>query len=280
MNIFQLQERLNSAAFAGANLISEDFRLKKAIEQFSEMSSANPVFAKIYQTIKPLAEDTGDKTELLLESLTLVNAVCTAAAVTGKPEQTQKILSTDTIPVQCRCSEVSALQYAIDEKGSGRYEIIKNALDTDSEALLDYRIKPYLYKGLNDRYSEIGTLCGKILIKKYGNTAIRELKESFDVKDSKESLKKLRVIENCGEVENDFYISLVMNESAAIAIREEAVRALFFTEENTNLLIGILNNGKARLRDTALYVLKGFSNQVAKDTVYKYDQEHNVKRGN
>lgn len=281
MNLFELQQRLNSAALAGADLIGEDFRLKKAIEQFGEMSSANPVFKKIYQTIKPLCDDTGNKTESLLEAVTLVNAVCTAAAVTGKPEQTRKIGSSDTEPVQCRYSEVSALQYAIDEKGSGRYEIIKNAFDTDSKALLDYRIKPYLYKGLNDGYAEIGVLCGQILIKKYGKEAVDTLKNNFDRKGGTESVRKIRALEIMEAAENDFFLSLVNDKSASIAVREESVYALRFEKENTDLLIEILNNGdRVKLNEMAYRTLNVMDNHKAKKAIDKYRSEQQKKRGN
>lgn len=281
MNLFELQERLNSAALAGADLISEDFRLKKAIDQFAEMSAVNPVFSKIYQTIKSLSDDTGDKTELLLEAITLVNAVCTAASVTGDPGQTREIESADTVPVQCRYSEVSALQYALSEKGSGRYEIIKNAFDTDSEVLLDYRIKPYLYKGLNDGYMETGVLCGQILIKKYGREVINTLMDGFDRKGGTESVRKLRALEIMEASENDFFLSLVNDKSASVAVREEAVYALRFKEENTELLIEILNNSdRVKLSEMAYRTLNIMDNQRAKEALDKYRKEQQKKRGN
>ena len=42
-----LKERLENAIFAGTSLIKDDFRLKKAYENFLPLSEVNPVFAKI-----------------------------------------------------------------------------------------------------------------------------------------------------------------------------------------------------------------------------------------
>lgn len=45
--VYDLRGCLRAATIAGTNLLSEDFRLKRAYEAFEPLESASPVFAKI-----------------------------------------------------------------------------------------------------------------------------------------------------------------------------------------------------------------------------------------
>lgn len=47
--VYELRERLRAAVIAGANLLSEDFRLRRALEAFKPLETASPVFAKVGQ---------------------------------------------------------------------------------------------------------------------------------------------------------------------------------------------------------------------------------------
>ena len=81
--IYELKTRLRAAAIAGTNLLSEDFRLKKAVEGFAAMKGASPVFAKINDLSEALVSDScEDKAGTLLDTITLVDSViCTLGAV-------------------------------------------------------------------------------------------------------------------------------------------------------------------------------------------------------
>ncbi len=79
--IYELKTRLRAAAIAGTNLLSEDFRLKKAAESFEPLAKSSPVFAKINEmTVKLLAEPSP---EGLLDTITLVDAVITTLGTIG-----------------------------------------------------------------------------------------------------------------------------------------------------------------------------------------------------
>ena len=47
--LYELRARLRAAMIAGTGLLSEDFRLKRAVEAFAPLEKASPVFAKIGQ---------------------------------------------------------------------------------------------------------------------------------------------------------------------------------------------------------------------------------------
>ena len=72
----ELQERLHACAIAGLNVIGEDFRLARALEQLAQAQASSPVLARIYQTAAPLADPAcADKASVLLDAITLVDAV-------------------------------------------------------------------------------------------------------------------------------------------------------------------------------------------------------------
>ena len=68
--LYELKERLESGIIAGVSLLSEDFRLARAVEQIEPLSKASPVFQKIYQSAMQLLSDEGDrKGDMLLDIL-------------------------------------------------------------------------------------------------------------------------------------------------------------------------------------------------------------------
>ncbi len=73
--LYNLKKSLERTLIAGTKLIDEDFRLKKAIQDFTELSAANPVFAKIKASCDSIF--TSDNVNsAVLEALSLVDAVC------------------------------------------------------------------------------------------------------------------------------------------------------------------------------------------------------------
>ena len=71
----ELQERLHACAIAGLNVIGEDFRLARALEQLAQAQASSPVLARIYQTAAPLADsqeevrDLGQRLRTGIESI-------------------------------------------------------------------------------------------------------------------------------------------------------------------------------------------------------------------
>ena len=75
--VYELKDRLETAVIAGVNLIQEDFRLKRAVEQTAPLATVSPVLKKIYVSCqKLLGEECQDREGLLLDTLSLVDAVC------------------------------------------------------------------------------------------------------------------------------------------------------------------------------------------------------------
>ncbi|MCX4346953.1 MAG: hypothetical protein OSJ38_06845, partial [Lachnospiraceae bacterium] len=77
--IYDLRDRLRTAMIAGTSLLAEDFRLKRAVEAMAPLEKAAPVFAKVGELCRKLVAPDASaegKEDLLLDAITLVDAVC------------------------------------------------------------------------------------------------------------------------------------------------------------------------------------------------------------
>ena len=82
--LYDVKERLESAAIAGTGLLGEDFRLQRAAEQLRPLGAASPVFGKISAGLdKLLAAPAGERSGLLLDLLALTDAVVYTQGRTG-----------------------------------------------------------------------------------------------------------------------------------------------------------------------------------------------------
>ena len=81
--VYELRDRLKTAAVAGVGLIQDDFRLKRSVEQMAPLSKASPVFGRIFQMAeKTIAPDCENRAQALLDTLALVDAVlCTQGSL-------------------------------------------------------------------------------------------------------------------------------------------------------------------------------------------------------
>ena len=86
--VYELQERLHTAIIAGANLLNEDFRLRRAAEAIKPLASASPVFAKLcQQTDLLLSPGCSAPASVLLDTISLADAIiCTLGTVETKQE--------------------------------------------------------------------------------------------------------------------------------------------------------------------------------------------------
>lgn len=276
MNIFELQKRLHNSAFSGAGLIDEDFRLKKAIEQFSEISGKSPVFAKVYQAVKPLTDSsTENKSEVLLDAIILVDAVCTAMSDSHKPQNVEVLERKQIkVPVQEEYSHIVEVQIALTTTGTGRTKTVNQSYTIYPAVFKDYRIKPLLVKAIDDKSIDMAELCKKIIFEIYPDEAIDMMKYGLSLDGHSSSLRRFRFIEEFAkEKENDFYISIIENPDASLGFKRCAVNALRFTEENGDLLADLCVNNK-KLTYEAYCVLLNFkkSNPKVVEAINIYEK--------
>ena len=255
--LYELKNRLENVAVVGINLAKDDFRLKRAVEQVKEYSTAAKVFKQIYDMGNSLiSTDDEDKCDLFLDLLALLDAVLCTQATTylgDKPQQIKTIAKNKDYYKELHYSELSPLLYALTETGSGRYEIIENIIENNSKLLNDFRVKNYMIHGLSDKYSEISYIITEEL-KKQGKEVIPLLKDDFDPQGKRDMVLRFDIISTlCKEEENDFYKYCIENGSKEI--KEIAIEALKYSQDNIDYILDLTKTEKGRLKNKAFEAL-------------------------
>ena len=218
--LYELKNRLENVAVVGINLVKDDFRLKRAVEQVKEYSTAAKVFKQIYDMGNSLiSTNDEDKCDLFLDLLALLDAVLCTQATTysgDKPQEINTIAKNKDYYKELHYSELSPLIYAFTETGGGRLNIIIDSFKTNPEIMKDFRVKTYMIHGLSDKYSEISDRMAEEL-KKQGKEVVPLWKDGFDPQGKREMISRLEIIASlCKEEENDFYKYCIENGSKEI----------------------------------------------------------------
>ncbi|WP_454954018.1 hypothetical protein [Fusobacterium hwasookii] len=263
--LYELKNRLENVAIVGINLAKDDFRLKRAVEQVKEYSTAAKVFKQIYDMGNSLiSTDDENKCDLFLDLLALLDAVLCTQATTYSGEKLQKIntiTKNKDFYKELHYSELSPLVYALTETGSGRYEIIEDTIENNSKLLNDFRVKNYMIHALSDKYSEISYMIAEEL-KKQTKEIVPLLKDGFDPQGKREMIYRLDIITSlCKEEENDFYKYCIENGSKEI--KEIAIGALKYSQSNIDYILDLTKTEKGRLKNKAFEVLSYMSDDRA-----------------
>ena len=251
--LYELKNRLENVAVVGINLAKDDFRLKRAVEQLKEYSTAAKVFKQIYDMGNSLiSTDDEDKCDLFLDLLALLDAVLCTQATTyseAKPQEIKTIAKTKDFYKELHYSELSPLIYAFNETGGGRLNIITDSFKTNPEIMKDFRVKTYMIHGLSDKYSEIADRMVKEL-KKQGKEVIPLLKDGFDPQGKREMIYRLEIIASiCKEEENDFYKYCIENGSKEM--KENAISELKYSQDNIDYILDLIKTEKGTVKNKA-----------------------------
>ena len=270
--LYELKNRLENIAVVGINLVKDDFRLKRAVEQVKEYSNAAKVFKQIYDMGNSLiSTDDEDKCDLFLDLLALLDAVlCTQATTYSgeKPQEIKTIAKTKDFYKELHYSELSPLIYAFTETGGGRLNIIMDAIESSPEIMKDFRVKTYMIYGLSDKYSEIADRMAKEL-KKQGKEVIPLLKDGFDPQGKREMTSRLEIIASiCKEEENDFYKYCIENGSKEI--KEIAIGFLMYDQNNIDYILDLTKTEKGKLKNKAFEALSYMSDGRAAEEWAKF----------
>ena len=261
--IYELRGRLRAAAIAGTGLLSEDFRLKRAAEAMKPLEASSPVFAKIGQLMNALlSPDCPNPSGALLDTITLVDAViCTLGSVdlAEDVQPVEMVQNAKSIVVNAPHSELKNLLDALTTSGSGHYNFVYNAHQTNPELFQDYRIKYALIQALGATYSELADLV-ETWLKKEDESILVLLMRDFDPKGKKEMVRRVHVIESiAGAQANDFYLKML--ENAQKEIRQALIRALQNEPENIELLLDMTKSEKGKNKQMAIRSLADIEDQ-------------------
>ncbi len=251
--LYELKERLESGIIAGVSLLSEDFRLARAVEQIEPLSKASPVFQKIYQSAMQLLSDEGDrKGDMLLDILGFVDAVLTTQAVTEVEGSLEPLeVAEGSLCCEVPYSQLAPLLLALSTSGSGHYSMIVEAHDKNPEIFSDYRLKTALVAGLNAGYSELAEQIERWLCEQDASL-LPLLKKGFDPKGKKEMARRVHVVEAiAGAGENAWYLSML--PEAEKEVRTALIQAMRHSQENREIVQGFTKTEKGNCKKAALW---------------------------
>lgn len=257
--IYELQSRLRSAAIAGSNLLSEDFRLERAAKDMQGLSKASPVFGKINGLMdKLLAAENEERAGLLLEALTLVDAVlCTMAAVEVPDTVTIEkieVAGEESVIANAPYSLLSTLIEALTTSGSGHYNQVLEAREKHPELFKDYRVKHALVQGLGASYAELADMVMDWMIQEQDKSMVTLLKKDFEPKGGKAMVRRVWVMEALsGGEENEFYIKTF--PEAEKDVRKALIFALRHDKNNVGLLLDLTKSERGAAKKAAIHAL-------------------------
>ena len=252
--LYDVKERLEQAAIAGAGLLGEDFRLQRAAESLKPLAGASPVFGKIDAGLsKLLSAPAAERAGLLLDLLALVDAVAYTQGRTGAEGELSPLPAGPGQYLELSYSQLHPLLSALTTTGGGRMEILQSVWENHPEFFTDYRVLPALVAGLGDSYSEISELNTTIL-KKLGPAPLPLLKTGFDPAGNKAMARRVEVISAIEGAGATPWLREILPQ-AKKDVRIAVLTALGTDPENIPLLLELAQTEKGANRDAVLNAL-------------------------
>lgn len=235
MNIslfYNLRDRLRATALSGCDVIKEDFRLKRAVEEFEPLAGANKIFGKLYTMCNELF--TSEKPAPLLADCI---ALCEALAVT---QGTFKDSSETSEFIGVAGCEPSDIHY---------YELLREKKESKDPRVINWHLNKLKLDNNSNDFKEY-------VMKFFGRDLVPMLKTRVDLTNPKEKGKFVDYIgELAGADENEWYISLIDDENISSDVRASAVRNLGYSESNAERLLELYRTEKAKIKDASAFAL-------------------------
>lgn len=253
--LYELKERLQSSVIAGLSLLSEDFRLVRAVEQMEPFAKVSPVFEKIYRSAQwLLSEECKEKGDTLLDLLALLDAVLTTQAVTSVEGELEplEVIEGETCS-NAPYSQIANLLDALTNAGAGYYSLVVDTHQRNPDIFSDYRLRNALVSGLNNGYSLLADYIEYWLCKE-DDSIVPFLKRGFDPQGKKGMVRRVHVMEAIsGAEENQWYLSQL--EHATKDVRAALIHALRYSPKNQEILIGFTKSEKGNSKKAAMWAL-------------------------
>jgi hypothetical protein len=251
----QVYDEVRRLSIAGSAVAPGDFRLKKLMPPLEQSGQKTPVFAKVAQAIGKLVEST-EKTsaEALLELSTLVNAVLYTQGETGLAGALSPIPTNDLGQQQTQISAriLKPLLEALTSTGSGRLEIIKDALERG--VFRDLRLVGPALAALDDPYPEIADLIAQEVLTMYGKAILPELRAAFDIRGRGGHERRLALMHNIDPEGSRDFVKRAL-EDGSKEMRVIAISCLGSSSEDLSFLLEQSRSKAKDVRRAALNAL-------------------------
>lgn len=265
---YDLRERLYNTAAAGCMTASEDFRLKRAVEEFKPLAEANKAFARLLSLCEALLSS--EKPEsVIADCIALADALAVTQGVfadSAAAERTNGVFPVSEKPA----SAIVTISEMIRKSDANLWKLSEEYRAT----LRDPRVISVFITELEaGKYNENFQIFCEIMCELCGRGLIPALKAS--VKETGRQLKYIAKLS--GNEENEFFRALAADESKPEKVRIEAVSALSCSPVNGALLAELFNTSKGKIKDAALLTLAEMNAPEAEPIFEKLLQKYKEK---
>ncbi len=246
---YELHDRLYDCASAGCASITEDFRLKRAVEGMAPLAEANKTFARLRDMCARLFTEP-EPALLLADCIALADALAVAQGHYTNAEESRP--GTLEYDVECNMEagwrSVRSLWAAILTKSPH----LKNLDPHEYKLLGDPRILEQFICASGEKSENIAAFAREMCAA-YGDSIVPPLKASLDLSDEKcPGVQIDYVADTAGSAENDWYLSLAENEEAPQNVRIKAIQALARDSGNAPRLLDFCRTEKGKVKTAAL----------------------------
>lgn len=252
--LFDVKARLEQAAIAGTGLLAEDFRLQRAAENLKPLAAASPVFAKIDNGLQTLlSAPAEERSGQLLDLLALVDAVVYTQGTSGIAGELTPLPTGVGTCAPLSYGQLQPLLEALTSTGGGRTNLIKDIWENHPEYFGDFRVLPFVIRGLGEGYAELADLIADIL-KAQPPEITPLLKKDFDPAGKKDMVRRVEVISALEGPAATSWLKEVLPE-AKKDVRTAIITALGADSQNTEFLLELSKSERGSNRDAALQSL-------------------------
>ncbi len=253
---YELRTRLYNTAAAGCMTVSDDFRLKRAIEDFKPLASANKAFEKLYALCEKLLS--AEKPDTVLpDCIALADALAVTQGTFADNAETKPASGEHASYGHASCEHAPAQMHAFDL--SEIKELMRKSGDELWKLSAEYKytlrdprvIMEFLNALETGKFNDNFKIFCEIMCEICGRTLVPGLKAT--VKSSGRQLQYIAKL--AGDEENEFFRGLAANETTPEKVRLAAISALSCSLENGALLAELYNTGKAKVKATALLTM-------------------------
>lgn len=249
---YELRYRLFCTAAAGCAAIQEDFRLKRAVEAFQPLSSANKVFGKFYAMCQSLftAENCASA---LAECIALADALAVTQGV-----------YTDSAPTKFAAGHIRKQTYLpvshlmlqdLLNKITAKSPQLMHLSPQEIGMLSDPRVLS-AFLDLSDMKNANLDAFTETMIAVYGTDLVPLFQRRLNSDNPKSNGKQVEWVSRIARsAENDWYLSLIAEETNPPNIRAAAIAALGYAPENTARLMELYKTEKGRCKTAAITAL-------------------------
>lgn len=270
--LYELHQDVRRLFIAGSAVSSGDIRIKRLLPKLEQLGQSAPVFKRAAEAAARVGEgDAEQAAAALLELAVLLHAILytqgqTDAAGDLEPVETYAADRShkDLKPISYR--RLKPVIDALTERGSGRYEVIKQAYEDNLFA--DIRTYLPAVTALEDPYSEIAEYMTDVVLPFIGASVLPILHAQLNLQGGQADARKLTVIHKLSGRAAHELIAKAATEGAA-PVKLAAIAAASGSSELEELLYEISYDRKKEVRSAALLSLAQIGSSRAADRLFE-----------